>query len=296
MTKEHDLVANSSIRPYMKDKDRDDMYIPGRTGFYGSFENTTVVLPDIDGVRAYQTDFVGLVGDLGIRKPDSLYIPGDHYLLDVNIADNLPVLAGQLSRSVVYTVHPYAFYPELGEWVNRLNSDGYQVKVNMAEHESNPRHIQNRGGWARWVDNPDDLSFPERNNISYPVSYCGQGIDQVREAYERVVDTTGNNRVVFKPVFSAGGSTIAYANSIEEVEAIYSLMQADNALLIDGVENPIEIQEELEITGLYSFQYVGNKLITPGEISGQYTSGKAWIGNNFNGFPDSLRNQATTIF
>lgn len=289
------LIVNSSRRDFMGDLDPDNVYIPGRTAVLGiNVPDTQIVLPDMPGLRRYVSDLEIIIGEFRMAPPRAIFIPDAHYLLDISIDMHLSELTRRLARSVSYSVQPYSNTPELRTWVEKARNQGYGLDIEMPEQVffADLTHPQHRAGWSRNVNKPDRPSFPERWEIPYPVSYWGVGLDDLKLSYNLVTQRTGEPQAVLKPVFSAGGSTIQLVSSLPEVEEYYTGMKESGALFIEGKENPIEVQEFLRIKRLYSYQYSGINLITPGGISRQYVSRNAWKGNLFNSFENNLTMQA----
>ncbi|KKR30152.1 MAG: hypothetical protein UT61_C0012G0022 [Candidatus Woesebacteria bacterium GW2011_GWA1_39_8] len=289
------LVAHSSRRDFEGDGDPDNVYIPGRTLVLGiNRPDVQIILPSMPGILAYENDLEKIVNNLNLNAPRTIYVPDEDYLLDVSVLVNIGLLQQVLVQGNKYSVEPYSNTPELQNWINVLREHGYDLNIALPEQVffKDLKHPQHRAGWSRNVEKPDEQSFAERYGILYPCSYWGTGLMQLKEAYERVVDETNDPRVVLKPVFSAGGSTIRKVNSLEEAVVYYDGMVASGALFVqseDGLrENPIEVQQYLKIKENYSFQYRGDRIATPGGITKQYTHGTAWKGNLFNSFDDKL--------
>ncbi len=297
-----EIYALSSIREYENDGDRDYEYIPGR-GFMlaaGRRERGLVALPETEGLRLFAGQMEEILEEMNVAAPEAVFFPNDHYLLDVTIREHLDILKARLRLGELHKVFPYANTDALRDWVNDLRYQGYRIDVHMAPrvYSESLRHPQHRGGWGRWVDRPDEPSFPERWGISYPKSWIGTTLSETMEAYQRLTEETGSAEAFFKPIFSSGGFTLAPVSSIEEVETHYRRLAEKGVLTLFDAPVPVELQEGLSIRGLYSVQYAGTMNIAPNGLTKQIEHKNKWAGNIFNSnhVPPEIYGQAAENF
>ena len=285
MTKE--IIAQGSIPEFEHDGDDiDRYYMPTRAlGFGVNRKDCMVVLPETPETVQYYDQLSTIVGQLEMSLPQAAMIPDTNYFLDIAIMQHRETLQRHLVKEEPYVVRPYANSTHLRSWMSVFQQEGYNIETRMPErvYFDNLKHPQHRGGWARWVDSPEELSFPEKYDIAYPIAYIGLGRHQVKEAYERVIDKAGNPNVYFKPVFSAGGFTISKVDSVEQVVACFDQLETEGGLHLFGREMPIEMQAEVQnVIGFASIQYNNDGLTTPGGVSIQIVDGYGWGGNEFN--------------
>lgn len=284
------LIAQGSLREFENDGDNlDRYYLPGRELI---IPGELYLIPDNAQLRTYNNKLNEILLSLGLRERRTVIIPDSDYLLDLAIAQNLSLLKKHLDLAQSYRVYPYAVTAETMSWIIMLKDQGYRIEPAFPQRKyfDDLSHPSHRGGWGRWVGEPERESFPERFNIPYPISWIGQGLGQVIEAYERVVNQSGTQDAFFKPIFSAGGFTLAKISSLDDLRARYSTLKSQGALDFDGQEIPVEIQSFVhDIQGLYSLQYQENgELITPRGFSKQVVENNQWQGNVFNGeMPDT---------
>lgn len=289
MVKESRIIAQGSIPEFEKDgDDKDKYYLPVR-GL--CLPGPHHFLPDEINVRAYQEYFNQILTNLEMKPRNIFYVPDTGYTLDRSIINfltthGIEAFKKNFPSDVKYKVWPYAVTKETIEWIELLRLNGYKIEPRFNEKSYQFNDPAHRGGWGRWVNNPEETPFPIKANIPYPVSWIGQGGEEILEAYNRVVEETGNSKVVLKPIFSAGGFTLKVVNNQNELLNYYQSLSEGGLLTNPNIwegEMPIEVQEYIDITGeLYSIQYLHGKRITPGGISVQLVENTNWIGNGFN--------------
>lgn len=299
---ERRIFAQGSIREYEHDgDDKDGQYLPGRSlAFAISHPESIFFLPDHPQVTRYHEQLDEIRHDLGRSRMNgnAVFIPDTHYLLDIAIAEHIPVVAEQLNRNEHYMVYPYAVTQDTTQWISELQQRGFRLSASLPQrvYYEDLRDTSHRGGWGRHVSTPDEPSFAEFAGIAYPTSYTGQGRSEIVEAYQRVAQES--IRAFFKPVFSAGGFTLKEVTNVAEVIEQHYQLKKMGALDILGQETPVEIQAYIpDIKGVYSLQYQDDKIITPGGITEQMMNGNKWVGNIFNenANPELVR-QAAIIF
>ncbi|MCX7955842.1 MAG: hypothetical protein N2593_01895 [Patescibacteria group bacterium] len=298
--KKETIVSHGSLKEFMNDgDDKDKYYLPARElALLGDHH----FVPNHPDVLRY-AEQLNFILQNGILQPRNIHpIPDTNYLLDLAILQNLSLVKKILRRNKHYTVYPYAVTQETLSWIEELRKRGFFIDPAFPEKKyfDNLRHPSHRGGWGRWIENPETPSFAENHNIPYPVSWIGCGLKQIIEAYQRVVESTENEKAFFKPIFSAGGFTLAQISSVEELMAHYEKLIRLGALSLFNQEIPVEIQAYIEdIKGLFSFQYNENgKLITPNGFSEQIIENNQWQGNLFNvtNIPPEIRQQLSDIW
>lgn len=278
-----EIHVHSSIEDYSRDGDPDYLYLPPRALAMAG-QDGIVVLPEAPSVQRFTAQFASVAqAHLGLDFPRTVFIPGDKYLLDEAISDTIPLMENSLRRTEQYRVLPYANTRFLRDWVGQMNTAGFNLEIGLPEKVYEDRHPQHRGGWGRWVDDPGKPSFPQKYGLPYPDSFVGQGLDQVREAYELLQQRTGQPEAFFKPVYSAGGFTLKEFSSVQELEDHYRFLESRGALEINGRVGPVEVQQKIVgIRNLVSLQYDGDRVVTPGLFSQQTVEGSNWVGNIFN--------------
>ncbi len=298
---EYGVYVQGSIPEFKNDGDKHDKnYLPARAivqSINGNGE--LVVVPDTEQVAGYISQLEVVLKSLEIKMPNILRVPDIDYLLDVCILQNLAVLKKKLDKSASYRVFPYARTDYLDAWIDELKKRGYDIspfgeKKTYFEDLKNPQH---RGGWGRWEG--DLISFPEKYNLPYPVSRVAIGLENLKEAYREVTRKSENDRVFFKPVFSAGGFTLKVIENEAELESVYNELKKQGVLELFGQEVPVELQAEVRnIESFVSLQYVGERIVTPHTLCNQIVDGVEWAGNIFsNGLEDrSLAQEAQDIF
>jgi hypothetical protein len=288
------IIAQGSLREFKNDgDDLDRYYLTARELVVkGDF----YLLPKYNPLLEYASQLNQIL--LSINQPSRqiLTIPDTDYLLDLAIIQNISLLKDKLNRNLNYLVYPYAVTDETLMWIEKLQKLGFNIEAAFPKkpYFDNLYHPAHRGGWGRWVNQPERPSFAELNDLPYPISWIGQGLDQINEAYERVCYSSGQNLAFFKPIFSAGGFTLAKISSKEELQRHYKKLKNQGALDFDGQEIPVEIQAFIpNIEELFSFQYDENgNLLTPRGLSKQVIESNQWQGNFFNGFavPEEVNN------
>jgi hypothetical protein len=280
------IVSHSSLREFANDGDAlDKYYLPAR-GL--TLKADRYLLPEYGPLLDYANQLNTILKSLNLQERRIIFIPDVDYLLDIAIFQNISLLKEKLDKNLPYRVYPYAITDETLSWINNLNRNGLNIKPAFPKkvYFDDLYHPAHRGGWGRWIGKEDRPSFPEKFNLPYPVSWIGQGIEQIIEAYRRVCQDSGQSKTFFKPIFSAGGFTLAEIQSTEELIQHYNKLKAQDALSFDGKETPVEIQEFIpDIVSIHSLQYdeTGN-LLTPRSISEQIVKNNQWQGNFFNGF------------
>ena len=281
-----EIYTQGSIAEFEHDgDDLDCYYLPTRAISFGVNKGGLVVLPETQEIKVYVGQLEKVLNQIKVRAPQTILIPDSNYFLDLALLEHISLLSEKLTRGENYSVWPYARTENLDSWVEELKSSGFNISVALPHrvYFEDLKHPQHRGGWGRWVDEPGELSFAERYGLPYPVSWLGRGLNQVKEAYARVVQKTGKNGALLKPVFSAGGFTIKRVGSEEELMGHYKGLEASGALKLFGQEMPIEVQEEInDIVELGSVQYRGQEILTPGKMSLQLVEENRWVGNIFN--------------
>ena len=282
---ERKIISQSSLREFAHDgDDLDKYYLPAR-GLI--LPGDIHLLPENDLLINYKNQLNGILSSINLPQRKTIFIPDSDYLLDLAILQHISLLKNNLNWENVYSVYPYATTEETLQWINKLQNEKFNIypaipKKTYFEDLYHPAH---RGGWGRWVKQPDIASFAEENNLPYPTSWIGQGLDQVIEAYQRVCQDSKQTEAFFKPIFSAGGFTLAKISSKEELIQHYEKLKEQSALNFDGQEIPVEVQVFLpNIEELYSFQYTNDRLLTPRGLSKQIIKNNQWQGNYFNGF------------
>lgn len=279
------IISHSSLREFENDgDDLDRYYLPAR-GLIMPGE--IYLLPDNHQLEQYVLQLNEILLQLQQPQRNPVWIPDSNYLLDIAISQYLSDLAKHLNPNDAYQVFTYATTNETMTWINQLKSHGFNIESAFPQkvYFEDLYHPSHRGGWGRWVNQPDKPSFPEKYKIPYPVSWIGQGLDEIIEAYQRVIGQTKNTDAFFKPIFSAGGFTLRRISSVEELTSHYNQLRQNEALDFDGQEIPVEIQAFVpDILGLYSFQYTqSGELVTPRGFSQQIVENNQWQGNIFNG-------------
>ncbi|MBI4157698.1 hypothetical protein HY502_02520 [Candidatus Woesebacteria bacterium] len=299
--KMREIYTQGSIAEFEHDgDDLDCYYLPTRAISFGVNKGGLVVLPETQEIKVYVGQLEKVLNQIKVRAPQTILIPDSNYFLDLALLEHISLLSEKLTRGESYSVWPYARTENLDSWVEELKSSGFDISVALPHrvYFEDLKHPQHRGGWGRWVDDPGELSFAERYGLPYPVSWLGRGLNQVKEAYTRVVQRTGKNGALLKPVFSAGGFTIKRVGSEEELIRHYKGLEASGSLKLFGQEMPIEVQEEInDIVELGSVQYRGQEILTPGKMSLQLVEENRWVGNIFNnGLSKEVKKEVGQIF
>lgn len=277
------IISQGSLLEFKYDGDDEDRYYLPARGLIlpGDYH----FIPEKQDLLTYWQQLNEILLELSLSKKEAIVIPDSDYLLDLAILQNLVTVQKSLSKQISYRIYPYAITDDTFNWINKLKRQGYNIEAAFPQkvYFKNLSHPSHRGGWGRWVDKPDQESFPERHNLSYPKSWIGQGIDQIKEAYQRVVEETYSYDVFFKPIFSAGGFTLRHISSEEDLINHYQKLKQKNTLDFEGEEIPVEIQAFVpDISSLYSFQYTEHGLFTPGGVCRQIVENNQWQGNIFN--------------
>lgn len=299
------IYAQGSIEEFRYDGDLyDGQYLPARSLAYLPKDPTGLfVLPDHPDVTLYHRQLSAMHDKLGIIPPSvnkPIIVPDIDYLLDECIGQSIEILEGALDKNQVYKVFPYATTQLTLDWMNKLQERGFNVSSALPQktYYEDLRSPAHRAGWARTVGKPNELSFPERYGIPYPKAFVGTGLKEIIEAYRLVCARSGNSDAFFKPVFSAGGFTLARITNENELIAHFNTLKKQGALEMLGRETPVEIQDEIKnMVGLYSLQYEDEKIVSPNILTRQIVKGTNWIGNIFNGdINPQLLMQAQEIF
>jgi hypothetical protein len=300
------VYAQGSIPEYRNDGDNyDRWYIPGRSLCFGIKNPEGIfMMPDNQELKKYYYQLGQITGSMDksngqIGRP--VFVPDQDYLLDVAIGAFTASLAKEVfDRNSKYTVYPYAATEPLYEWTNILKQRGINIDVALPPKLYYERldHPANRSGWGRNVNAPEVLSFPETYDIPYPVAFNGTGLGEILEAYDLVSTSKEKAEVFFKPVFSSGGFTLKKIGNQSELVDHYNHLKEQGALDILGQETPVEIQSFIpDITGFFSIQYEGERIISPKGITEQIIEGSNWQGNIFNnGVNFEVKDQALDIF
>jgi hypothetical protein len=278
------IISHSSLKEFENDGDTlDRYYLPARSLI---IPGEIYLLPDNYQLKQYLLQLNEILQQLNQMQRNPVWIPDTNYLLDIAISQYLLDLAKHLNPSDAYQVFSYATTSKTMTWINELKSYKFNIESAFPQkvYFEDLHHPSHRGGWGRWVNEPDKPSFPEKYQLPYPVSWIGQGLDEIIEAYQRVVDKTENTDAFFKPIFSAGGFNLRIISSVEELIFHYHQLHQCGALDFDGQEIPVEIQAFVpDILGLYSFQYIqSGELVTPQGFSRQIVEHNKWQGNIFN--------------
>jgi len=280
------LIVQGSLREFQNDGDNlDRYYLPAR-GL--TLPGNLHLLPENDLLLTYAFQLNQVIDFINQNPRNILTIPDSNYLLDLAILQEINLLKNKLNINYPYRVYPYAVTDETIMWVEELKRSGFNIEAAFPKktYFDDLYHPAHRGGWGRWVNNPEKTSFAEENKLPYPISWIGQGEKQIIEAYQRVCNSSGRKEAFFKPIFSAGGFTLTKISSIEELTKHYKKLKNQGVLDFDGQEIPVEIQEYIpNILELYSFQYDENgNLLTPQGLSKQIIRNNQWQGNFFNEF------------
>lgn len=284
MTKET-IFDHSTDRIYEHDGDNDNEYIPSRALPMAINSTGHVLLPDNSKVITNSKQFRGVVESLDLTLPEVIEFPDSDYVLDASVRDNLPILKERLDREISYQVNPYINGPELQEWTEELNNDGYNIRIGMEPrvYLEDVTSLQHRSGWSRNVNEPDKASFPETCGINYPVSYYGRGLSEIKRAFELTMERSDSDSSYFKPVCSAGGFSLRKIKNLIELEDHYKILKAQGALELFGEEIPVEMQATIMHPGEFtSFQYANGEITTPGGVTIQIIENNQWVGNEFN--------------
>lgn len=278
------IISHSSLKEFINDgDDLDRYYLPAR-GLI--LEGKHYLLPDNPDLIQYYENLNQILREVNLPPRNAYLIPDSNYLLDLAILQNLSLLKSYLNPKIPYLIFPYAITEETMLWISELRKQGFNIEAAFPKkiYFEDLKHPSHRGGWGKWVNDPNTPTFSEQFNLPYPTSWIGQGINQIKEAYQRVVSETGRKEAFFKPIFSAGGFTLAMITSEEELMQHYEALKRQGALQFDNNEIPIEIQSFVNgITGLYSIQYTeSGQLLTPNGLSKQIVNSNQWQGNIFN--------------
>ena len=284
------IISQGSLREFQNDGDDFDRYYLPARGLI--LPGETHLLPENCLLKIYSQQLKIIKKDLLLPPNNVLEIPDTDYLLDLAIFQNLSLLKDCLDSSQKYVVYPYAVTEETLQWIKQLQKDGFQIEPAFPKkvYFEKLRHPAHRGGWGRWVNEPDVPSFPEKYGLPYPVSWIGRDLNEVIECYQRVCEQTNGASAYLKPIFSAGGFTLAEIRSEKELKKHYQKLMEQGALFFDANLSPVEIQQTIEpIEGFYSFQYgINGGILTPRSISQQIMKDNQWQGNSFNHFKREL--------
>lgn len=304
------IYAQGSISEYENDGDTQDRYyLPARAlSFKAKDPKGLVVLPDDDNglVRGYHQQLKAVFQSINqVYGAEPVFVPDSSYFLDESITGILRnymvgnPITSRLRKDISYKVYPYACTEKCQTWINDLKDQGFTIDSFLPQkiYYDDLRHPAHRGGWG-WSVGEGDFLPPRISNLPYPDSWIGWGLNGVVEAYQNLVDRTGSEEAFFKPLFSAGGFTIKRIGNSQELAEHYLLMKEQGALNILNQETPVEIQQSVgEISGLYSLQYSGTHIESPGFLTRQLVSGTQWVGNIFNcGVEDRFVKQGRSIF
>lgn len=277
------IVCQGSIPEFEHDGDEmDRYYLPGRGLVLSGSRH---LLPDHQMMIDYAHQFNNILSQLGLMPRNVGFIPDSHYLLDEAILENLQIMKRDLSSPGDYLVYPYAVTENLLRWCGELKNLGLSIESMFPKkiYFEDLDHPSHRGGWGRWVDEPERLSFPEEANLPYPTSWIGRNLEEIVEAYYRVCQETKTPSAVIKPIFSAGGFTLKIVNNEEDLRKYYQKLNYERALDLFNEKIPIEVQSFVpDITAFYSLQYLKGILITPGKVCQQIIKETSWQGNLFN--------------
>lgn len=286
---ERKIIAQGSLWEFANDGDDFDRYYLPARGLILPGEQ--FILPETPDLQNYSKQLNRILAQLFLNPRNIIFVPDVNYLLDIAILQNLSLIKKRLVKGVNYQVYPYAVTKETLTWITELQKVGFNITAAFPQkaYFENLTHPAHRGGWGRWVSKPNILSFPEKYNLPYPVSWIGQGLDQIVEAYQQVINQTQSPYAFFKPIFSAGGFTLRKIANDEDLKQHYQKLKEQGTLYFDGEEIPVEIQAFIpDIDELYSFQYTKNgEMLTPKRLSKQIVNNNQWQGNIFNGeIPD----------
>lgn len=298
------IIVQGSIPEFENDgDDLDRIYLPVRgvqtaTSFAGdNLNRPLVVLPDTSEVKVFVSQTEQIFKEIGLRSSKSILVPDTSYFLDLALEANLELLRDRLNVNNIHYLWQYANTHVSDGWVGRLREEGFQINNALPKRGYLPH--QTRSSWGRQIIKPDELSFPERWGISYPISYIAKGEEQLLEAFERITSLTGRENVWLKLSASAGGFGVMEVRSKNEALGFYKVAQENGSLFLFGdtrLEMDIEVQENIEgLVGFGSYQYNGETLETPGGISIQVLDGKNWAGNKFNVLNGYLSKRAIEI-
>ncbi|MFZ2206328.1 MAG: hypothetical protein WAV29_02565 [Microgenomates group bacterium] len=294
MESHQSIIAMSKPEAYRGDGDMSDSrYIPSRTlGGIRRQEGALFVLPDLLDVREYAVQLDTIREKLMVRgafEPEPVYIPATDEILDVAIKQNILLLQERLTKDTSYVTSPYSHTSENEAWMEILRRGGYDVTADIALKSEDLYSLDNRGGWGRHVRNPDFIPVPLQAHIPYPESWISQDANETLQAYQNVVNVTGDPRVQMKGIFSAGGFVNKTVHSLEEAEEVYLEFLNGGKL---GKTGAVEMQAFISDLDpkhtVFSMQYSTTKngvhvIDTPGGIGSQIMDAKEeWIGNRFN--------------
>lgn len=291
------IYVQGSLAEFEHDgDDLDRYYLPQRAAAHCLRPNTRLIVPDTPSTQEYLMHLSRVAGDVGVSRPETTFIPDTQYLLDNAISEHIDQITGSLRENFPYRIYPYANTQELREWTGELVMRGYQIDIAIPERKyfDDIRHPQHRGGWGVWVRDSNELTFPQRYNLPYPVSYIGVGIEEIEQARQLAIGETG---VVYaKLLFSAGGFGVRRVESAQDLRDFYNQVRDSGSLELFGQEQPFELQREIgNISTFASIQFADGLLITPGSLSEQIVNGNNWAGNVFGTLPDRLKHKAVQL-
>lgn len=296
----HDMIPEYIIRIHsFKDKDKPlpvatAESIIGRSALLGATKNNDwgVVLPQskrfehfADGMRLIVND-LGL-GDLNVLWAPDLWNAQNFTMTEGILADPQSFFKQIDSQESPVFLHPLRHTRISQELIEVASEQGVRMESTLPlyRYDLVPNPL-NRSGWARPLDNKW-ISFPDKFNVPYPPAYLANNVDEIKEAYRRVTEESGRDGAVLKIIYAAGGGGVHIKDSLQELIKKYEEEDTNGLLNIEGHREFVEIQAKLDIVNdaLLSFQFIGDRVITPGGYTIQLVNPKnpnSWIGNKWN--------------
>ena len=257
---------------------------------YGSRKNSQVVLPDVSPIREFESGLKSIWNELEITDVDNLPptiwvkdpLIGERDALDHVILQDLEGFRKQLYQGVSrFCIIPHANTPEVSQWSELLKKEyGIETELTAAPKPYEYPNIFDRSGFS---------NFANRNNLPVPYSRVAMNKLQLIEAYEDVTSQSGNKVVWAKLAATGGGLGINRVSSAGEVDSLYEKFNSLGILKLYDQDIPWEMQTHVDnILAVCSWDYHGNKSITPGDFTIQYMNqndSSSWIGNRYNTTP-----------
>lgn len=261
----------------------------------GTRRDTVVMLPDTEGVSQFLRGFENIRQHYNLGKPiEHIDIPWDMHeppdTLDAailriapDVANNLHTLRPNDQR---YTVITHATTPDTRAWMDELQKNGIDTDSFFQPKVGERPSYAYRDGFSsyRLGQNPED-TFTSRNNIPAAPGIIAYSADEAKQAYEIISSVSGNSSVFTKIDESGGGSYLGQDDSSEAVVKRFDDWKNHGKLdSIYQQPTPIEIQAAIPgIVSTGSFQYVGEKIVTPGPgYTMQIMDNNLWQGNVYN--------------
>ncbi len=283
-----DIHIQGPIEAFRFDGDPGNFPLIPRGVTLGIANNSYVALPDISNMHSFTAQYetalreiLGINQNIRILNPIFYAWESHFFLAEEGIQVSSKMIADQLNGRN-YNYMPYQHTNEVNIANQELQTQGLKINVGLppAYNVDNNSLLSNRSGWGRSIENPNELSMPEKFGINYPLSFTINSIDDIETAYNLLFERTQNPTAFIKIEGSAGGFGVFKVESCEDLNAVIQNLKTSDQINRDSI---IQVQTGMNISNLFSVQYRDGEIITPGYVSEQVVdNGGHWYMNIFN--------------